>query len=139
MNKGPANGTTGKRNGHARGKSNDLKSTIIAVPSPEPVEIDKMDRLIARRAKMRSPWANSMLTLLATALAILSIGLIVHSFTTRQIDAKGCKMSYMRPAFAKLEDFDTEHTRFASKYSVYLYREVMVDEDTKVGFPPPWR
>lgn len=38
----------------------------------------------------------------------------------------------MRPAFAKLEDFDTEHTRFASKYSVYLYREVMVDEDTRV-------
>lgn len=44
-------------------------------------------------------------------------------------------MSYMRPAFAKLEDFDTEHTRFASKYSVYLYREVMVDEDTRVDMP----
>jgi len=29
----------------------------------------------------------------------------------------------MRPSFAKLSDFDTEHTRFASKYSVYLYRE----------------
>jgi len=29
----------------------------------------------------------------------------------------------MRPSFAKLTDFDTEHTRFASKYSVYLYRE----------------
>lgn len=41
-------------------------------------------------------------------------------------------MSYMRPSFAKLKDFDTEHTRFASKYSVYLYREEMVDEDTKV-------
>ena len=41
-------------------------------------------------------------------------------------------MSYMRPSFAKLSDFDTEHTRFASKYSVYLYREGMVDEDTKV-------
>jgi hypothetical protein len=46
-------------------------------------------------------------------------------------------MSYMRPSFAKLSDFDTEHTRFASKYSVYLYREGMVDEDTKVWEPEP--
>jgi glycosylphosphatidylinositol deacylase len=42
-------------------------------------------------------------------------------------------MSYMRPSFAKLTDFDTEHTRFASKYSIYLYREGLIDEDTKVG------
>jgi len=48
-------------------------------------------------------------------------------------------MSYMRPSFAKLKDFDTEHTRFASKYSVYLYREEMVDEDTKVyGLMRSW-
>jgi hypothetical protein len=58
--------------------------------------------------------------------------IIVHSFITRQIDAKGCRMSYMRPAFAKLEGFDTEHTRFASKYSVYLYREGGIDEDPEV-------
>lgn len=41
-------------------------------------------------------------------------------------------MSYMRPAFAKFPDFDTEHTRFASKYSLYLYREGGIDEDTRV-------
>jgi hypothetical protein len=40
----------------------------------------------------------------------------------------------MRPSFAKLSDFDTEHTRFASKYSTYLYREGLIDEDTKVGW-----
>ncbi len=42
-------------------------------------------------------------------------------------------MSMMRPAFAKFSDFDTEHTRFASKYSLYLYREGGIDEDTMVG------
>ena len=38
----------------------------------------------------------------------------------------------MYPGFAKLSDFDTEHTRFASKYSVYLYREGYIDDDTMV-------
>ena len=39
----------------------------------------------------------------------------------------------MRPAYAKFSDFDTEHTRFASKYSLYLYREGGVDEDTRAS------
>jgi glycosylphosphatidylinositol deacylase len=122
-----------KRNG-SLSKNGALRSTVITVPPAEVTDCEKMAdaKLNGQRTRVRSPWTNSLLTLAATALAILSIGLIVHSFTTRQLDAKGCRMSYMRPAFAKLEDFDTEHTRFASKYSVYLYREVMVDEDTKV-------
>lgn len=41
-------------------------------------------------------------------------------------------MSFMAPMYAKLSGFDTEHTRFASKYSLYLYREGGVDEDTMV-------
>jgi len=57
---------------------------------------------------------------------------IIQAFLTRQLDPKGCAMSYMRPSFTKFEDFDTEHTRFASKYSLYLYRESGVDEDTRV-------
>lgn len=86
-----------------------------------------------RRPRFRSPWsAASWVTISTTVLALLSLLVTTHSFVWRQIDTKGCRMSYMRPAFAKLEDFDTEHTRFASKYSVYLYREQGVDEDTKV-------
>lgn len=120
------------RNG-SLSKTGSLKSTVITVPPVELTNVDKMPaQFHGRRSRFRSPWSNSFLTLAITALAILSVGLIVHSFTTRQLDANGCRMSYMRPAFAKLEDFDTEHTRFASKYSVYLYREVLVDEDTKV-------
>src|SRR5277367_4409406 len=107
-----------------------LHSTIITVPPVQGTAVDKMpdSRLHTRRSRFRNPWATSLLTLVTTALAVLSIFLISHSFLTRQLDPKGCRMSYMRPSFAKLKDFDTEHTRFASKYSVYLYREEMVDE-----------
>jgi GPI inositol-deacylase len=91
-------------------------------------------RQSTRRPRLRSPWACSPLTLFTTLVAIVCLATILHSFVSRQLDAKGCRMSYMRPSFAKLSDFDTEHTRFASKYSTYLYREGLIDEDTKVGW-----
>lgn len=85
-----------------------------------------------RRARLRSPWSCSMLTFLTTISAGILAIIIAQSFMTRQVDPKGAAMSYMRPAFAKFPDFDTEHTRFASKYSLYLYREGGIDEDTRV-------
>jgi GPI inositol-deacylase len=124
---------TESRNGLLE-KNRPANLEIISVPSKEAIAADKMpdSRQNARRSRLRSPWSCSLLTLVTTLLAILSLASILHSFVTRQLDTKGCRMSYMRPSFAKLSDFDTEHTRFASKYSVYLYREGMVDEDTKV-------
>jgi glycosylphosphatidylinositol deacylase len=121
------------RNGHLE-KNRPADLEIISVPSKEAIAADKMpdSRQNARRSRLRSPWSCSLLTLVTTLLAILTLVFIIHSFVSRQLDTKGCRMSYMRPSFAKLSDFDTEHTRFASKYSVYLYREGMVDEDTKV-------
>jgi GPI inositol-deacylase len=118
-------------------KDGALQSIVISVGST-PIEKMPDSRLHTRRSKFRNPWSTSLLTLVTTGLAIISLVVILHSFVTRQLDTKGCRMSYMRPAFAKLEDFDTEHTRFASKYSVYLYREVMVDEDTKVHTTAPF-
>jgi glycosylphosphatidylinositol deacylase len=117
------------RNGSLE-KDGALRSPLINAASKDTP--DKMSET-RRRSRLRSPWSCSPLTLVTTALATLFMIIIVHSFVTRQLDSKGCRMSYMRPSFAKLSDFDTEHTRFASKYSVYLYREGMVDEDTKVG------
>lgn len=110
------------------------ESVVISVPSKEALAVDNMpaSRHHVRRARLHSPWSCSLLTFVTTVLGLLCLVTIIHSFTTRQLDTKGCRMSYMRPSFAKLSDFDTEHTRFASKYSVYLYREGMVDEDTKV-------
>lgn len=89
-----------------------------------------------QRARLRNPWSCSTLTFTTSICAIVLLTTILHSFFTRQQDPKGCAMSYMRPAFARYSDFDTEHTRFATKYSLYLYREGGVDEDTRVkGIP----
>ncbi|KAI9885731.1 MAG: mitochondrial membrane protein [Watsoniomyces obsoletus] len=89
-----------------------------------------------RRVRLRSPWSSSLLTLLVTTLAAVTLFSCLFSFVSRQMDVPGCRMSYMRPAFARLNEFDTEHTRFASKYSLYLYREGGVDEDTRVKGVP---
>lgn len=42
-------------------------------------------------------------------------------------------MCWSRPIYIKFSDFDTEHTRFASKYHLYLHRDGAFDEDPKVG------
>lgn len=89
-----------------------------------------------QRARLRSPWSCSLLTLATTACSIILLATIVRSFLRLQLDPKGCAMSYMMPSFARFSDFDTEHTRFASKYSLYLYREGGIDQDTRVkGIP----
>ncbi|KAI9824422.1 MAG: GPI inositol deacylase [Thelocarpon impressellum] len=121
------------------GSSEKLSLGLIPIsPSPAPPSdtASMAESRNRRRARPRSPWACSPATLLTTGMASLLMCLIVHSFATRQIDEKGCNMSYMRPSFAKLEDFDTEHTRFATKYSIYLYREGVIDEDTEVKGVP---
>lgn len=86
-----------------------------------------------RRSRARNPWSCSLLTWAATALAVVTLLSIIHSFLTRQLDPKGCEMYWSRAMFIKFADFDTEHTRFASKYSLHIYREGGFDEDPKVG------
>ena len=86
-----------------------------------------------RSSSWRNPWICSPYTLVATLLGFGALFLMVQSFMTRQLDTKGCQMSYMRPAFVNLDHFDTEHTRFATKYSLYLYREGGIDEDIRVS------
>ena len=86
------------------------------------------------RQRLRNPWACSPYTLVTTLAAFAVMFLMAQSFLTRQLDVKGCGMSYMRPKYSRYTDFDTEHTRFASKYSLYLYREGGLDEDTRVWF-----
>lgn len=134
--------TTELRDGQIE-KKRPVDSAIMNVPSKGAIVVAKMPESRsrsqnARRSKLQNVWSCSLLTFITTAVAILLLVSIIHSFTSRQLDTKGCRMSYMRPSFAKLTDFDTEHTRFASKYSVYLYREGGVDEDTKVWSGDSW-
>lgn len=85
------------------------------------------------RPRSRNPWSITALTAVTFLAGIALLGVILESLVSRQLDPKGCRMSYMRPSYARLNDFDTEHTRFASKYSLYLYREQGVDDDVKVS------
>lgn len=92
---------------------------------------------VNRRWRMHRPWACSPLTLFITSLSIMTLFLIIHSFLTRQVDSKGCDMCYTREIiYYEFADFDTEHTRFATKYSLHLIREQGFDEDPKVNSPP---
>ncbi|KAL8701576.1 MAG: hypothetical protein Q9224_000441 [Gallowayella concinna] len=99
---------------------------------------DKMlDPRVRRHLRMRNPWSCSLLTLTAMLSALVLMLYILHSFATRQLDSKGCDMYYTRGSkFFNFADFDTEHTRFASKYSLHLYREVLFDDDPKVKGVP---
>ncbi|KAH6688077.1 PGAP1-like protein-domain-containing protein [Plectosphaerella plurivora] len=45
-------------------------------------------------------------------------------------------MSYMRPSYIHLKEFDTEHTRFATKYSLHLYREQGIDDGRRLRGVP---
>ncbi|KAF9881393.1 gpi inositol-deacylase [Colletotrichum karsti] len=92
-------------------------------------------RFAGRRSRFRGPWSITILALAVTVLGITLLCAILNSSWTRQLDAKGCRMSYMRPSYIRLRDFDTEHTRFATKYSLYLYREQGVDDERKACVP----
>ncbi|KAI8951057.1 GPI inositol-deacylase [Xylaria longipes] len=90
----------------------------------------------SRQFKPKSPWAISLWTLFTSMAGISLLISIVYSSANLQCDPKGCRMSWMSPSFVHFSDFDTEHTRFASKYSLYLYREQGIEHGPKVrGIP----
>lgn len=85
----------------------------------------------ARQSRQRSPWSCSILTAITTCVAVAILLSIVQSFTGRSRDGDGCGVPMMSPTFIKMVEFDTEHTRFASKYNLFLYREEGVDPYTQ--------
>ena len=109
----------------------DTKTAATLVP--EPSDVDNMPGQRGwRLLRSKSPWSCTLLTLACTFIGISLLLSVIHSFATRQLDPKGCHMYYSKPIFTQFADFDTEHTRFASKYSLYLYREGEFDEGPKV-------
>lgn len=85
-----------------------------------------------RRSRLRAPWSFSVLMFIILFAAVAFMLAVWRSFTMRQLDPKGGSMSYMASAFVRFPDFDTEHTPFATKYNLYLYREMGLDEDPRV-------
>lgn len=133
---------------HALGSSAHTSSASLldtgdSVAVEELQDSDEMEKVAASkptapRTRSRNPWSIKALTVVTFLVGIVFLGVIVESLVTRQLDPKGCRMSYMRPSYARLNDFDTEHTRFASKYSLYLYREQGIDEDVRVSSLTCW-
>lgn len=62
------------------------------------------------------------------------LAMMVDSWLHHQRDPIGCNQSYMRPSFVRQAGFDSEMTRFAGKYALYLYREKMYDNSDQVCF-----
>ena len=110
---------------------------IVAPASTKEDALDMDDKTDRRfrfcfRLRFRNPCSASLLVIISTIFGIALLVGILTSASSRQLDPKGCRMSFMRPVYRRLQEFDTEHTRFASKYSLYLYRENGIDIGNKV-------
>jgi hypothetical protein len=119
--------------------SSEILSDTKTLPRPSLTTVHTIAGMSKERLPEDSPqptrglWSISLLTLLTALLGITILGGIIGSFVTRQSDPKGCRMSFMRPSYVPFTEFDTEHTRFATKYSLYLYREQGVDDEKAVS------
>ena len=106
-----------------------LKSALLSADQTDPGGREaKRWRLL----RARGPWSCSALTISITCVGAILLLAIVQAFTSRQLDPKGCIVPWTRPTYIAFKDFDTEHTRFATKYHLYLLRDGSYDEDPKV-------
>ncbi|KAF9226838.1 PGAP1-domain-containing protein [Gyrodon lividus] len=53
----------------------------------------------------------------------------------RRISPQGCRMSWMSPSYLLQSEFNTSWTPLASRYSLWLYREVGWEPNQAVGVP----
>ncbi|CCH43012.1 GPI inositol-deacylase [Wickerhamomyces ciferrii] len=78
--------------------------------------------------------------LLLTLFGLITFAIIgiLSSQEHNGADAPKCRPIYMFPSYAKINGFDTHHSKFASKYNLFLYREQgkdkIPDEDDKSGY-----
>ena len=110
----------------------------LPILSSDQDDIKMNDARTWRLSRARGPWSCSALTLALTALGTVLLLTILQAFFTRQVDPNGCIVPWTRPTYIAFKDFDTEHTRFATKYHLYLLRDGSYDEDPKVGVQRNW-
>lgn len=118
------------------------RTPVVAVPKSPSLPADPSTTNRSKKAISDLPaknrhgsWSISQLGLFTAVLGLVFLGAILKSLVSRQLEPKGCRMSYMRPSYIHYHEFDTEHTRFATKYSLYLYREQGFDDEQKVQNP----
>ncbi|KAG5983338.1 hypothetical protein E4U55_000210 [Claviceps digitariae] len=127
--------STNDCNGIARGPSISIPSpTLFAEPSVT-MATSKTNSSPAR-GKGRHSSSCSIFVLLISGVGMFLLALTLKSVFGDPIEAKGCRMSYMRPSYVHFTEFDTEHTRFATKYALYLYREQGIDDEHKLRGTP---
>ena len=99
---------------------------------------DAVTPLVATKdADNRSSWhgkPTSNLGLLS--ILLLSLGFLATaflSFTSKDpAQASQCEMAWMSPSYLRLNNFNETHSRLASKYSLWFYREQGYDLSNKV-------
>jgi len=96
--------------------------------------------LIERRAgnivlRANRSWPGQMPQRMAF-MAIVAVAFCYVSVTSflykDPANASQCRMAWMSPGYIRMEDFDRSHSRLASKYSLWLYREQGWDLSSKV-------
>ena len=120
-------------NGHGHASSPPATPSALSQAAMAMGKMDAPPLVKTSRSTLKpSSWSISLLVLFTGGLGIAILSAIMRSLVGHNVEPKGCRMSYMRPSYLHYSDFDTEHTRFATKYSLYLYREQGVDDESKV-------
>ncbi|KJZ78116.1 GPI inositol-deacylase [Hirsutella minnesotensis 3608] len=127
-----------RNHGHNEYASNRAVTPMALSQSPTAASsaAAPLEKTGSRSRPKRGSWSITLLVLLTAGFGIAVLLVILRSLLIHQVEPKGCRMSYMRPSYIHFSNFDTEHTRFATKYSLYLYREQGIDHDEKLqGIP----
>ena len=62
-------------------------------------------------------------TVIVAMIALLVTAVCLDAYFLRSRDPVGCLMSYMRPEYIRMVDFDHRKTKFGRKYTLYLYKD----------------
>lgn len=108
--------------------SNSSSSYLKAKPSND--NNTNNSNKLSYHQKLLSCLANQIILTVSSIIGLIILCSIGFSFMMPfdGADAPSCRGVYMSPAYAKIHAFDSSHTKFASKYSLYLYREQDKDE-----------
>lgn len=127
----PENNDLYRRNGNTHHSPPLSAPTLKMEPEVEPHGNTTFSSATLPKWYQLSTWWILILMAIMVA-SIGSLVIILDSFTHHQKDTIGCRESYMRPLYVKQDGFDSEMTRFAEKYALYLYREKGVDLSEQV-------
>ncbi|GAA5795258.1 hypothetical protein HPULCUR_000613 [Helicostylum pulchrum] len=126
--------TDEQRSHSLNSKANNSRMSSPDSPPSSPVSPTLTRAILPRLYRLAK--LTRFLILLLILFSIGSIYIILDSFQHHQRDVSGCQESYMRPQYIKQTGFDSEMTRFAGKYGLYLYREKGIDfSDQPTGVP----